>query len=110
MLGSESQERLFGSVRINGWSSKKSAKIIISTEKKESAPMRNKAFAQLLEQLKSLTPFQKEKLQSSLDHHNAMDTIADAIETPDSCPYCSSESHQKWGIRSGLQRYRCNNC
>ena len=72
--------------------------------------MRNKAFAQLLEQLSSLTPFQKEKLQLSLDHHNAMDTISDAIETPESCPYCSSKSHQKWGIRSGLQRYRCNSC
>lgn len=28
--------------------------------------MQNKAFSKLLEQLKSLTPFQKEKLQSSL--------------------------------------------
>jgi len=81
-----------------------------STRRKESQAMKNRAFSKLLEQLKILTPFQKEKLQSSLDHHNAMDTISDVIDTAQSCPYCSSQSHQKWGMRSGLQRYRCNTC
>jgi transposase-like protein len=32
------------------------------------------------------------------------------IDTVESCPYCSSKSYQKWGVRSGLQRYRCNHC
>ena len=81
-----------------------------STRRKESPAMKNRAFSKLLEQLKILTPFQKEKLQSSLAYHNAMDTISDEIDTPQKCPYHSSESHQKWGICSGLQRYRCNSC
>ena len=46
--------------------------------------MKNRAFSRLLKQLKILTPFQKEKLQSSLDHHNAMDTISDVIDTAQS--------------------------
>lgn len=81
-----------------------------STRRKESLAMKNRAFFKLLEQLKILTPFQKEKLQSSLDHHNAMNTISDVIDTAQSCPYCSSQSYQKWGMRSGLQRYRCSTC
>lgn len=72
--------------------------------------MQNKTFAYLLRQLKSLTPFQKERLRYSLHRHDAMDTLSDAIDTPQSCPHCSSVSHQKWGVRSGLQRYRCNTC
>jgi transposase-like protein len=27
-----------------------------------------------------------------------------------SCPYCKSESIQKWGMRSDMQRYRCKEC
>jgi len=72
--------------------------------------MQSKAFSHLLKQLKSLTPFQKEKLQLSLDDHNEIDTISDTIDTPQSCPHCSSTEYQKWGVRSGLQRYRCNSC
>ena len=72
--------------------------------------MQNKAFSRLLDQLKKLTPSQKDKLQSTLHHTDAAQKTAEAIDTVHNCPYCSSESYQKWGIRSGLQRYRCNSC
>ena len=72
--------------------------------------MQSKAFSKLLKQLKSLTPSQKEKLESSLHESNAMEEVSEVIDTEHICPYCSSQSHQKWGMRSGLQRYRCNSC
>lgn len=72
--------------------------------------MHNKTFSRLLDQLKKLTPSQKERLQSTLYQDDAVQKVAKAIDTVHSCPYCSSESYQKWGTRSGLQRYRCNNC
>jgi len=70
--------------------------------------MHNKAFSKLLEQLKNLTPSQKEKLQSNLHKSSESEKVSVVIDTVDSCPNCASRSYQKWGIRSGLQRYRCN--
>ncbi len=72
--------------------------------------MQNKAFSKLLDQLKKLTPSQKEKLQFTLHHTDAAQKLAETIDTVHNCPYCLSKSHQKWGVRSGLQRYRCNSC
>ncbi len=72
--------------------------------------MQTKAFIKLLEQLKKLTPSQKEKLQSTLHHTNKEEKVSSVIDTVENCPYCNSKSYQKWGIRSGLQRYRCNHC
>jgi len=89
---------------------KKSAKINQNTKRKENLPMQNKAFTKLLKQLKILTPLQKEKLQSTLHHTDTAQKVAEAIDTTHNCPYCSSVSYQKWGMRSGLQRYRCNSC
>ena len=72
--------------------------------------MQNKTFSRLLDQLKTLTPSQKEKLQSTLHHTDAAQKVAETIDTVHNCPHCSSESYQKWGMRSDLQRYRCNSC
>ncbi len=72
--------------------------------------MQNKTFSKLLDQLKELTPSQKEKLQSTLHHADAAQKVAETIDTVHNCPYCSSKSYQKWGMRSKLQRYRCNSC
>lgn len=72
--------------------------------------MRNCTFSKLLQQLKKLTPLQKERVEDTLHHTNAIDTLSNAIEAPDSCPHCASKHYQKWGIRSNLQRYRCSNC
>jgi len=72
--------------------------------------MHNKTFSKLLDQLKKLTPSQKEKLQSTLHHADAEEKVSIIIETVESCPHCNSKSHQKWGVRSNVQRYRCNKC
>jgi len=72
--------------------------------------MENRAFARLMKQLKSLTPSQKGTLESTLRRHDATDMLSAAIEAPKSCPHCGSDTYQKWGVRSGLQRYRCNSC
>jgi len=72
--------------------------------------MRNSTFSQLLQHLKSLTPLQKEKIEDVLHHTDAMDGLSIAINNPETCPHCSSIHYQKWGIRSNLQRYRCNSC
>jgi transposase-like protein len=72
--------------------------------------MQSKTFTKLLNQIKKLTPSQKEKLQSTLQHIDREEKVASIIDTTKSCPYCSSKSYQKWGVRSGLQRYRCTHC
>lgn len=81
-----------------------------STKREEGLPMENRAFARLLKQLRRLTPSQKGKLESTLHQEGAMDIVTTAIEEPQHCPHCGSETYQKWGVRSGLQRYRCNSC
>ncbi len=72
--------------------------------------MRNSTFAQLLQHLKNLTPLQKEKVEDLLHHTDAIDALSTAMDKPESCPHCSSKNYQKWGVRSNLQRYRCNSC
>ena len=72
--------------------------------------MHNKTFFKLLDQLKKLTPSQKEKLQSTLHHADSEEKVSTVIDTVGSCPHCTSENYQKWGVRSSLQRYRCNHC
>ena len=72
--------------------------------------MRNSTFSQLLQHLKSLTPLQKERVEDTLHHTNAIDKLSIAISNPETCPHCSSPHYQKWGIRSNLQRYHCNSC
>lgn len=72
--------------------------------------MRNSTFSKLLQHLKSLTPLQKEKVEDALHHTDAIDTLSEAIESPDNCPHCSCVHYQKWGIRDGLQRYYCSDC
>jgi hypothetical protein len=72
--------------------------------------MENRAFTRLLKQLKRLTPSQKGKLESTLHQEGAMDIVSAAIEEPQRCPHCGFHSYQEWGVRSGLQRYRCNRC
>jgi len=72
--------------------------------------MRNSTFSQLLQHLKTLTPLQKERVEDTLHHKDAIDKLSIAIENPETCPNCSSPHYQKWGIRSNLQRYHCTSC
>lgn len=72
--------------------------------------MQNKAFTKLLKQLEKLTFTQSKKAQEYLNNKCTMESIEDTIGTVYSCPYCHSDSLHKWGMRSGLQRYRCKVC
>ncbi len=72
--------------------------------------MQNKAFTQLLKQLEKLTFGQSKKAEEYLHHKCAIEDIEDTIGAVESCPYCHSDSFHKWGVRSGLQRYRCKAC
>ena len=59
--------------------------------------MHNKTFSKLLDQLKKLTPSQKEKLQSTLHYTDSEEEVSSVIDTVESCPHCTSKSYQKWG-------------
>lgn len=72
--------------------------------------MQNRAFSHFLEQLKNLTPSQKEKVVSHLHQNTSMEKVESTVDSVDTCPYCSSQELHKWGIRDNLQRYRCKSC
>ena len=78
--------------------------------KKEIKPMKNRTFTQLLKQLEKLTFDQSKKAQEYLHRKCTVESMEDTIGTVKSCPYCHSDSFHKWGVRSGLQRYRCKTC
>jgi len=77
--------------------------------------MRVKAFVQLLEQLKQLTPRQR----NVLAHHTwatrtslLRQGFPETIPIPKHCPHCQAQANQlgKWGRSQGLPRYRCKSC
>ena len=76
--------------------------------------MRKQKFAELLEQMKDLTTSQRAALSELLgkaQHEKNPATIIDEkFAGKPVCPQCSSVSIHKWGIVSGIQRYRCKTC
>lgn len=76
--------------------------------------MRKKKFSALLTQVGSLTAKQKAQLAEALANPKAKQLPAQIIDEEFSvkprCPSCSSEFVHKWGVVSGLQRYRCKEC
>ena len=72
--------------------------------------MQNKAFHELLTQLSKLTTTQSKQLQDHLNNQCAIENFEEIIGRVESCPHCQSKSLHKWGVRSGLQRYRCKSC
>jgi len=76
--------------------------------------MRNRAFVQLLDQVKQLTPRQRKGLAHHLDHRSGapMAPLAGLIGPPACCPHCQAKGDQvaKWGRSCGLPRYRCHTC
>ncbi len=72
--------------------------------------MRTKAFQQFLIQITKLTPTQRKQ---ALDHIQKIDNIEiveDVLHTTDHCHYCGSNKFIKWGMKSGIQRYKCKDC
>ncbi len=72
--------------------------------------MKNKAFNKFLKQLEKLTFTQSKKAEEYLHNKYTIESVEDTIGIVKSCPYCHSDSFHKWGMRSGLQRYRCRKC
>jgi len=76
--------------------------------------MRKQKFSEFLAQLKDLTKAQRAALHELLGktrHEKSPASIVDEkfSGTP-VCPKCQSGSIHKWGIVSGIQRYRCKDC
>lgn len=72
--------------------------------------MHNKAFGKLLEQLQKLTFEQTKKVEKYLHTKSSIENLEEITGEVNHCPHCQSESFHKWGVRSGLQRYRCKAC
>ena len=76
--------------------------------------MRKQKFSELLAQLKDLTKAQRAALGELLgkaQHEKSPATIVDEkFAGSPVCPQCHSGSLHKWGIVSGIQRYRCRDC
>ena len=71
-------------------------------------------FAQLLEQVSSLTRRQRERLLAVLlpaaRHDQSVDVIEQARAHRLACPHCHSRQLHRHGRVHGLQRYRCKQC
>ena len=72
--------------------------------------MHNKAFGKLLAQLKKLTFEQTKKVEKNLHTKSSIENLEEITGEVKACPHCHAESIHKWGVRSGLQRYRCKVC
>lgn len=77
--------------------------------------MKKKDFSALLAQIETLNTKQKAQLSSVLSASeptlpHPAELIDEEFAVKPVCPACSSESVHKWGVVSGLQRYRCKEC
>ena len=72
--------------------------------------MHNKAFSKLLEQLQKLTFEQTKKVEKYFHTKSSIENLEEITGEVNHCPHCQSESFHKWGVRLGLQRYRCKVC
>ena len=76
--------------------------------------MKVEKFQVLMEDLENLTPHQREFLEIHLDKIGQTQLVNTLIEsrvsgTP-TCPKCGHDQVARWGLASGLQRYRCATC
>jgi transposase-like protein len=76
--------------------------------------MKKKEFSDLLAQLDTLNTKQKALLAEALGKTEEVlrpaQFIDEEFSTKLACPACSSTALHKWGMVSGLQRYRCKEC
>lgn len=76
--------------------------------------MRAKEFQKIIKDMGKLTPNQRKELSKKLTGTMEREKVEIAIETRagenPKCPSCGSESVNRWGWVSGLQRYRCKEC
>ena len=76
--------------------------------------MKKQRFSKFLAQLNDLTEAQRAALRGLLVKEQHEKSPADIIDEKFAgspvCPKCHSGSIHKWGIVSGIQRYRCKDC
>jgi transposase-like protein len=76
--------------------------------------MRKQKFSEFLAQLKDLTATQRAALRELLGktqhEKNPAAIVDEKFASNPVCPQCQSDSLHKWGIVSGIQRYRCKDC
>lgn len=76
--------------------------------------MRYKAFVELLDQVKQLTPAQRKRLVGHLLGRESVTASCSSAPLPGAtgCPHCGASDDQlgSWGPSHGLKRYRCRGC
>ncbi|MHB1934662.1 MAG: IS1595 family transposase [Leptospirillum sp.] len=78
--------------------------------------MESKEFQVLLKQLASLSSKQRRLLEKALISPDPREKVREILEKKGAenpvmrCPHCGGEDLYRWGVRSGLQRYRCRAC
>ena len=76
--------------------------------------MRKRKFSEFLDQLKDLTKAQRaalhEELVKARQEKSPAAIVDEKFAASPECPQCRSGSLHKWGIVSGIQRYRCKDC
>ena len=76
--------------------------------------MKKEKFSELLDQIKDLTEIQRTALSELLGKAQHKKSPADILDKKFAsnpiCPQCQGSSIHKWGIVSGIQRYRCKGC
>lgn len=76
--------------------------------------MKIEEFQVLMEELEKLTPGQREFLEKHLEKIEQTQAVNTLIEsrasTMPTCPKCGHNQIARWGLVSGLQRYRCSTC
>lgn len=76
--------------------------------------MRIERFQVLMDEIEKLTPRQREFLEKHLGKTEQTQLVNTLIESRASvtptCPKCGHDQIARWGLASGLQRYRCATC
>ena len=71
-------------------------------------------FRQFLGQVQNMTPGQRKNLIKQArkveNEHEILSLLEKRSEDNQQCPRCGHDQIQKWGMASGLQRYRCRGC
>ena len=73
--------------------------------------MNERQFIPILQQLKLLSPSQRQRLHQNLDLTEISTEEVLTVQTAlKKCPHCESTLMKPWGSSHGLPRYRCKSC
>lgn len=72
--------------------------------------MKSTGFKKILSELGSLTYKQKMELLEAIKQSSKTAAVLENIGDPGECRHCNSKNYYKWGIESGIQRYKCTKC